>query len=178
MEILSESKWVKPLTYCLLLRPGRCVPQVCSCLQRGCRKSKITCVHYPSSLCRCDQQQLQLLLRGLPRRRLLRRRRWWGEIRRRTRLRRQQLCVKGQVQLIGRCQESTGCWLISRSVASFPGEEDRVEPLSRLWWWEAGDENKHCIVGIRDVCCRTLKKRKLSCKCGLLTFLLLLCFLF
>lgn len=113
----------------------------------SCKKSKITRLYHPSSLCRCEHRQLKLLLWSLPGRRLFRRR-WWrrGLLRRRRvwkrkwRRRRQQLHgelgVKGQVQLVRRCQEIAGQWLVRRPVARFPGEEDLNQPLRRLWWWD------------------------------------------
>lgn len=94
---------------------------------------KITHVHHPRSLRRREQQQLQLL-GGLPGRRVLWRGRGGPKIRRGLRRRqlRGELGVKGQVQLLGRCQEGAGCRGIRAGVARFPGEEGRLEPLGGL----------------------------------------------
>lgn len=111
--------------------------------------SELTCPYHPSSLCRCEHW-LQLLLRSVPRWRLLRGRRWRGELhrwrgvwkrwRRRWRRRRRQLSrelgVKGEVQLVQWRQEGAGRGLIRRPVARFPGEEDPIQPLGRLWRWD------------------------------------------
>lgn len=117
--------------------------------------------NHPSSFCRCEHRELQLLLGNLPRRRLLRRGwgRWdlhrWRKLwnchrrRRRWRQRRQlsrELRVQGPVQLVGRCQEDADCWLIRRPVANFPGEEAHIQPLRGLWWWDPVNKT----VGIRE----------------------------
>lgn len=134
--------WVKVLSYIVSLQVIfmwlRHIPVGVFMLQwwYSCRKSKINfmCHHPPHSLCWCEHQQLQLLLGSLPRRWLFRRGRrrgwlprWRGVQKRRGRKQLyRELGVKGQVQLLGWCQESTDCWLIRRPVASFPGEEEHI----------------------------------------------------
>lgn len=99
------------------------------------------CLHHSCSLCRCEHQQLQLLLRSLPRRLLGGRRRRgelrrWGRVRERRRKRLPgELGGKGSVQL-RRCQEGAGRRLCGRPVASFPGEDDHIQPLGRLRRWD------------------------------------------
>lgn len=111
-----------------------------------CNGTALTCAYLSSSsLCGCKCQWPQLLLRSLPRR-LLRRRRWRrGGLWRRRRLwkwrrKRRELCgeldVKGEVQLVRRCQENTECLCrVGRPVANFPGQEEHIQPLRRLWRW-------------------------------------------